>query len=72
MFSEYSRMLSLEFSRRISSFIPMIALMGVRISWDIFARNVDLARFDSVASKVWACSLLKFMISCATAKISTA
>ena len=50
IFSAYSRMVSFSDSRRIISFIPKIALMGVRISWLIFERNCDLDLLAALAA----------------------
>ena len=50
MFSAYSKIVGLFSSRRIISFIPRIALIGVRISWLIFERKLLLALFAASAA----------------------
>ncbi len=48
----YVVMLLLVLSRMIISFMPNTALMGVRISWDMFAKNSLLAEFARLACSV--------------------
>ena len=45
IFSEYSRITELSVSRCIISFMPSIAVMGVRISWLMFERKALFAVF---------------------------
>ena len=45
IFAAYSLIFPSLHSRNTISFIPMIALMGVRISWDMFARKSLFAWF---------------------------
>ena len=43
-------------SRMIISFMPSTALMGVRISWDMLARNADFASFAAAARSAFSLS----------------
>ena len=45
IFSEYSLMVPPSASLKIISFIPIMALIGVLISWDMLERNEVLASF---------------------------
>ena len=71
MFAAYSRIEASPDSRRIISFMPRTALIGVRISWDICARK-ELFAFpaeiaasaDSFSSRfVFSCQRIRFVSS---------
>ena len=59
MFLEYSSMTESLFSLRIISFIPRMELIGVRISWDMLARNFVFASEISMACCFSAFSIRK-------------
>ena len=52
MLAEYSRIFSSLHSRRIISFMPSTAFIGVRISCDMFERNADFAWLSAIAFSV--------------------
>ena len=57
IFPEYSRMPSSSDSLYIISFMPRMALMGVLISWDIWAKNLLLDSPAAMAASAAACIL---------------
>ena len=81
MLIAYSRMLSSLLSRSTISFIPIMALIGVRISWDILARKslfallACSARFfaarSSSLSLTFSSALNRYTIPTANIRISS-
>ena len=65
----YVRISSSSHSLSIISFIPSTALIGVRISWDMFDKNADLASFAATARSDTSISLSLSFLSSDTQRI---
>ena len=65
--SRYSRCSAVSFVSSASSVMPMMAFIGVRISWLMFARN---SLFERVASSAFFFAISSSFTSCASRRAS--